>query len=312
MDKITENNKRLKGLILARAGGPGVFPTPIKDFFLARRDESDVCAHSIERPFAGLVIQGEKHSSICGREYVYGRNQTVVMGIDAPVSSYVAGASRAKPFLFIGAYLDKSVLTGLCLEMSLNAAPDGRAQSFVSVQDADDELLKLFIRLMELCDKPEQAKIRGAMFMRELHYLLLLSPHQDFLRRLHTPGSLNNNIAKVTDWIKKNFKSPMQVEGLARLAGMSLTSLHRHFKAFTGFTPLQYQKQLRLYEAQRIMLVENEPASSAAYEVGYESVTQFNREYKKFFGEPPIRDIQNKRKRLNPSGKAERPPANEA
>lgn len=133
------------------------------------------------------------------------------------------------------------------------------------------------------------------MMLRELHYLLLISPHGKILRQLNTPGTQNNQVVQAINWIRENYKIPMRVESLARQVNMSTANLHRHFKLLTGLSPLQYQKQLRLHEAQRLMLVENERASSAALSVGYESITQFNREYKRVFGEPPLRDMNRRR-----------------
>ncbi len=302
MDKTNLLNERLRQIILKKTRETGVYETPVQDFFLVRRNESDVCLHSFERPLIGLVIRGEKHSSIGGQDFIYNDNQTMIAGIDLPVSSYVVNADKDNPFLFLMAYLDKRILADLCMEMNLAESGTKDLDSSVSIHNANEDILEIFDRLLDVCDKPEQAKIRGKMLMRELHYLLLLGPHQDFLRSLYMPGKNSNNIVEVISWLRANYKMPMQIEHLARICGMSLTSLHRHFKTLTGLSPLQYQKQLRLYEAQKIMLVDNEPASYAAYEVGYESVTQFNREYKKFFGEPPFRDIQKRRMILNPGG----------
>lgn len=133
------------------------------------------------------------------------------------------------------------------------------------------------------------------MMLRELHYLLLVSPHGKILRQLNTPGTQNNQVVQAINWIRANYKIPMRVDSLARQVNMSTANLHRHFKLLTGLSPLQYQKRLRLHEAQRLMLMESERASSAALSVGYESITQFNREYKRVFGEPPLRDINRRR-----------------
>ncbi len=131
--------------------------------------------------------------------------------------------------------------------------------------------------------------------MRELHYLLLIGPQGGVLQRLYTRGSQNNQIIQAIALMRQHIATPLRMDALAREVSMSVSSLHRHFKNITGFSPLQYYKQLRLYEAQRLMFMENERAAGAALCVGYESVTQFNREYKRMFGEPPHRDINRKR-----------------
>ena len=165
----------------------------------------------------------------------------------------------------------------------------------VSVADADPDILAMFLRLLELLEKPEQIRIRAPMMLRELHYLLLVSPHGDLLRRLNTPGTRNNQVVQAVNWIRRNYRMPLRIETLARQVNMSTANLHRRFKLLTGLSPLQYQKQLRLHEARRLMLFENERVSDAAFTVGYESVTQFNREYKRIFGEPPLRDMNRRR-----------------
>lgn len=167
----------------------------------------------------------------------------------------------------------------------------------VSIADASSDILEMFLRLVELIEKPEQIPIRAPMMLRELHYLLLISPHGENLRHLNTIGTQNNQVVQAIDWLRHNYKKSLKVDVLARQVSMSTSNLHRHFKLLTGISPLQYHKQLRLYEAQRLMLVENERVSNAALSVGYESVTQFNREYKRLFGEPPLRDMNRRRER---------------
>ena len=160
---------------------------------------------------------------------------------------------------------------------------------------ADPEFLRTLLRLVELLDRPEQIAVRAPMILRELHYLLLIGPHGQTLKRLHARGSQNSRILEAVAMLKRHISSPVRMDDLARQVNMSLSSLHRHFKQVTGYSPLQYHKQLRLYEAQRLMFMENVQAGTAALTVGYESVTQFNREYKRMFGEPPHRDILRKR-----------------
>ena len=157
--------------------------------------------------------------------------------------------------------------------------------------DAEPDLLEGALRLVKLLGKPEQIPMRAPMIMRELHYLLLTGPQGGILRRLHTLGTQNNRIVRAISLLRRNVNAAVRMDDLARQVHMSVSSLHRHFKTVTGLSPLQYHKQLRLYEARRLMLTQHENASGAALAVGYESPTQFNREYKRMFGEPPHRDI---------------------
>lgn len=286
----------IRRILLCRLDRPCILETPIEGFRLARREEAPAPECCFERPLAGLVVQGTKQSVIGGREYVYSTGQSIVSGVDVPITSYVVQPSRENPFLFLYLYLDKPLIASLVEEMRLPAddAPEEPVAG-VSVADADPDILEMFLRLLHLLDKPEQLRIRAPLMLRELHYLLLVSPHGDILRRLNTPGTRNNQVVQAVNWIRANYRMPLRIEALARRVNMSTANLHRRFKLLTGLSPLQYQKQLRLHEARRLMLFENERASDAAFTVGYESITQFNREYKRIFGEPPLRDTHRRR-----------------
>lgn len=295
MRRIAQLNDELKQKLLRYLKTPCIYPTAIEGFHLVRREHAGSPENCFEKPLAGLVIQGAKHSLMGGREYVYTENQSIVAGVDMPISSYVINPTHEKPFLFLYLYLDRQLLSSLALEMKQDIAENSETTTSVSIADADADILEMFLRLLDLHEKPEQIPLRAPMMLRELHYLLLISPHGNLLRQLNTPGTQNNQVVQAINWIRENYKVQMRVESLARQVNMSTANLHRHFKLLTGISPLQYQKQLRLYEAQRLMLVENERASSAALNVGYESVTQFNREYKRVFGEPPLRDMTRRR-----------------
>lgn len=294
VEKAALNNK-IKRFLLHHLPEPGTFPTSIEGFNIVRRE---VCARTdscFEKPLAGLGIQGTKHSFMAGHEYVYGANHSIVAAVDMPVSSYIEGISQENPFLFLYLYLDTALLSSLIFEIGADGQPGGSPASSISVAESDPDLMQMFLRLLELTEKPGQITMRAPMMLRELHYLLLIGSHGKMLRKLYTPGTHNNQVVKAIAWIRENYKAPINIDMLARQAGMSLASLYRHFRRFTGLSPLQYQKQLRLHEARRMMISGHENASFAAISVGYESVPQFNRDYKKLFGEPPFRDI-NRRK----------------
>lgn len=288
-------NAALKHKLLHALETPGIVSTAIAGLHLVRREDGGTSENCFEKPLVGLVVQGTKHSSMGGREYIYTKNQSVVAGVDMPISSYVINVTRETPFLFLYLYLDRELLSSLALEMRQGMTDIPTVSSSVSLADTDADILEMFLRLLTLLEKPEQLPLRAPMMLRELHYLLLLSPHGPMLCQLSTPGTRNNQVVQAIGWIRENYKTPMRVETLARQVNMSAANLHRHFKLLTGLSPLQYQKQLRLHEARRLMLVEKERASSAALSVGYESVTQFTREYKRIFGEPPLRDVNRRR-----------------
>lgn len=293
--RIAQLNEELKQKLLQYLKTPRIFPTAIEGFHMARREEGGKPEQCFEKPLVGLVVQGTKHSLMGGKEYVYTENQSVVAGVDMPIASYVINPTHEKPFLFLYLYLDRQMLSSLILDMKQPLACNAQPPTSISIADTSTDILEMFLRLLELHEKPDQIPLRAPMMLRELHYLLLISPHGNLLRQLNTPGTQNNQVVQAINWIREHYKTPMRVDSLARQVNMSTANLHRHFKLLTGLSPLQYQKQLRLYEAQRLMLIEHERASSAALSVGYESVTQFNREYKRVFGEPPLRDMNRRR-----------------
>ncbi len=293
--KTAQLQKELKERLLHHLPDPCNLSTAIEGLHLVRREDGGTPEQCFEKPLVGLVVQGTKHSIMAGQEYVYATGQSVVAGVDMPIASYVEKPSPEQPFLFVYLYLDRKLLASLAMEMRNALPPCEEDCPGVSVADADADISEMFLRLVTLLDKPEQIPFRAPMMLRELHYLLLISPHGSLLRQLNTPGTQNNQILQAINWIRENYRQPLRVEELARKVNMSASNLHRHFKLLTGLSPLQYQKQLRLYEAQRLMLLEHERASIAAISVGYESVTQFNREYKRVFGEPPLRDMNRRR-----------------
>lgn len=159
------------------------------------------------------------------------------------------------------------------------------------ISPSDPEVLKAFLRLLELEDKPEQIPVLSPMIVREIHFRLLAGPQGNLLRTISTLGTQSNRVAQAIAWIRNNFKDPLEVDTLAGKVHMSLPTFRKHFKLVTSMSPTEYHKRLRLYEAQRLMLEENTDATNASYAVGYESPNQFNREYKRLFGDPPQRNV---------------------
>lgn len=289
--RVEESNRRLKEVLLRHMTQPDAHPSAIPGLTLVRREKTNSSERCFAKPLASVIVQGSKQSIIGMREYALQENQCLVSAVDMPSLSHVVSPSPEKPFLSLFFYLDKKILTELIAEMEPEERPAFQAGQSVSVADAEPEFLEALLRLAELLDKPKQIAIRAPIILRELHYLLLVGPQGPTLRALYTRGSSNTQVLNAISIMRRNVSNPLRMDALARQVSMSISSLQRHFKKITGFSPLQYHKQLRLYEAQRLMLMENERAANAAIAVGYESVTQFNREYKRMFGEPPHRDI---------------------
>lgn len=295
---VTKINTQLKEKLMRHMPQPGDRSTPVKGMVLLRREAASVSERTFENPLAAFVVQGAKISSFGANEYFYRENQCLVAGIGMPASFKTMPATPEVPFLSVLFYLDIELIAELLTEMALQHTFSERKCLGVKVADTEPELLEGVLRLVELLDKPEQISIRAPLYLKDLHYLLLLSPFGSDLRQLNTIGTHDNNIVRLIGWIRQNISSPLTLELLAHESNMSLSSLHRHFKNFTGLSPLQYIKQLRLIKAQRMMLIQNERANIAAINVGYESITQFNRDYKRMFGNPPHRDIAQRKKLL--------------
>lgn len=293
--EIARINAALKERLLRRLSGPQTLPTAIDGLMLSRRESSNMCGCACSKPTAGIIVQGCKNEIIGGREYRYGENQCLVVGTDMPMSFRVVDPSPEKPFLSLYLYLDRQLIGQLAAEIGYDGLADQGPCRSTSIADADADLLGAFLRLLELLDKPEHIAVRAPIIIRELHCLLLLGPQGADLRRLNTFGTRGHQVARAVSWLRENFRESLQVEALARQVHMATSTFHRHFKEVTGLSPLQFHKQLRLYEAQRLMLTDSLDVTSASYEVGYESPTQFIREYKRQFGAPPHRDMLRRR-----------------
>lgn len=280
----------------------GKYPTPIDGLMLVRQQCPCHTGTCLERPLATIFVQGEKRSLIGGREYAIHEGQCLVSAVEMHSVSTVLNVSPERPFLALFFYLDRNVLGELALKVPAPTGQDAEAGAgeLLSIATAETDVVCTAARLLELLDKPQQIPVRGPMILKELHYLLLIGPQGHVLRRLCAQGTPNAQIMEAITLLKQHLSAPLRVEELARRVHMSVSSLHRHFKSLTGVSPLQFHKHLRLHEAQRLMLVENARAVAAAQAVGYESVTQFNREYKRLFGEPPHRDVSRRRTFMTP------------
>lgn len=296
---------RLDALLRRLLPRDGRRAAPDGGFFLVRHDRPSLGGHCFEKPLASLVVRGEKRLLLGSRELAIHCGQSLVAAVDMPSTTLSMAATPEAPFLSLVFLLDRRILSDLLLE--LGAGGNGQAAPFAhapraaaappgaSVTDAAPDFADALLRLASLLEAPQRWALLGPIILRELHALLLLGPHGSVLRDLYGRGSKNRQIIEAIASLRRDLTQPLRVEEVAREAHMSVSSLHRHFKAVTGFSPLQFRKKLRLHEALRLMLTENERAAAAAAAVGYESVTQFNREYKRMFGEPPHRDIARRR-----------------
>ncbi|UQZ90552.1 AraC family transcriptional regulator [Deltaproteobacteria bacterium Smac51] len=281
----------LRERLLDRMPRPGDYSTGIDGVNLYRRDEKGQSKNCFYKPAIIKLVQGCKRSMVGSDEFFYGENDLLVAGVDMPNTSFLMDASPDKPFLSLTIDLDKDIIAQLALTTPLTGNESPSSSRGLLIQDVDAEMLDALLRLEELIDRPEMRPVMAPMIIREIHFRLLLGPNGHLLRSFHTYGSQSHQVARAITWLKQNFHKPVLVEELAEKVNMAPSTFHRHFKEVTTLSPVQYQKRLRLHAAQHLMLAENYDSVRASEAVGYESLTQFNREYKRLFGDPPRRDI---------------------
>lgn len=243
-------------------------------------------------PCVAVVVQGRKRVDLGRTTLIYDASRFLLTSVDLPVVSQVIEASEESPYLCFRLKLEISIVGELLSRGGIPAteAPlDGPA---MATSETTVELLLACSRLMDLLNKPQDIPFLSDSIQREIIYRILRSPEGQRLRAIATAGDHNQRTARAVAWIRENYAKPLKVEDLADAAGMGVSTLHSHFRQLTSMSPLQYQKQLRLHAARLRMLTDGLDAASAAFEVGYGSATQFNREYSRFFGQPPKRDVR--------------------
>lgn len=241
-------------------------------------------------PLLCLILQGRKETHLGVRRVSFTAGESLIVSHHLPVISRVTEASEMTPYVALVLELDMSVVLSLYGEVSEVEIEEEHARA-LNVGKTDAALLDAMGRLVDLIDRPFEAKVMLPLVLREIHFRLLLAQHGGMLRQLLQRGSHADRIAKAIARIKQDYATPLTVAELASVAGLSPSSFHEHFKALTATTPLQYQKELRLLEARRLLMNGTHSVSSTAFEVGYESPTQFSREYSRKFGNSPRQDL---------------------
>lgn len=278
----------------AHADPAGLARTPVPGLTTIRSTAPSGLVYAISRPLVCLVLQGSKQVTMGTETFAFDAGDSLLITADVPTVSQITRASVAAPYLSLVLDLDAVVIADLTMQMG---APPVADDAPVRVEPTDAEVADSALRLMRLLERPSAAPVLHAQLVRELHYWLLAGRHGAAIRRLAFPDSDAQRVARAVAVIRAEFAQPLPVERLAAVAGMSPSSFHRHFRAVTSLSPLQFQKQLRLIEARRLMTSEGMTASNAAFAVGYESVSQFTREYGRIFGLPPARDTEALRSR---------------
>jgi AraC-like DNA-binding protein len=273
----------------------GPIVTAIPGFLLSRRSAPTQPMSAMYEPSICLVAHGAKRVVLGDDTFIYDVQHFLITSVDIPTVVQVIKASREKPCLSLLLKLDQREISQLMVDSHLPPPRTPQSSRGMAIGEVTLPLLTAFQRLIDLLDEPEDIPILAPIILREIFYRLLMGDQGPRLRQMVSAGSQSHQIARAIDWLKGNFKRPLQIDDLAKQVHMSPSTFHHHFRALTAMSPLQYQKWLRLNEARRLMLTERLDAATSAFQVGYESPSQFSREYGRLFGAPPSRDITNLR-----------------
>jgi AraC-like DNA-binding protein len=240
-------------------------------------------------PMINLILQGSKSMTVGDRTLRYDPATYFVMSIELPAVGTVHPAATGEPYLAVSLTLDPAVLAILLADLP---TPDGRMaqEAGFSVAAVTPELMDAWVRMLRLMDRPGEIAALSPVYEREILYRVLQGPHGWMLREIAAPDTAMARVSQAIQWIRQDFAKPIRIEALAHRAAMSVSAFHRHFKAVTTLSPLQYQKRVRLLQARTLMVANAKNVTSAAFDVGYESATQFSRDYARVFGLPPARD----------------------
>ena len=295
--KVFENNsievalKTLAKSITQWTGEIGLNETAISSLSLSRRLEPTDPTSYMYEPCICMVAQGAKRVLLGDDTYAYDANHFLITSVDLPTVTQVTRATPEEPYLGLVFKLDRREISQLMADSNLPPPREHQSSRGMAIGEVTLPLLTAFQRLIDLLDEPMDIPILAPIIQREIYYRLLVSDQGARLRQIVSAGSQSHQIARAIDWLKGNFTQPLRIDDLAAQVHMSASTFHHHFRVLTAMSPLQYQKWLRLNEARRLMLTDRLDAATAAFQVGYESPSQFSREYSRMFGSPPLRDI---------------------
>jgi AraC-like DNA-binding protein len=290
-----ELRKELARKIAAQAHVPGENPTAIPGLALYRRTTPTACYRASYEPSLSVFVQGRKRVNLGGTVYLCDGSSFLLSSIDVPAESQIVEASEQIPLLSMFLRLDMPTVREVISREELPEHDTSVQSRGLAVGETTVGLLGACSRLIDLLETPEDIPFLSHLIQREIIYRILRTPQGERLRAIATTGDLSHRTARAIAWLRANYTKPLHMEALAAVARMGVSTLHHQFRELTAMSPLQYQKQLRLQAARQRMLMDGVDATSAAYEVGYESVSQFNREYSRLFGQPPMRDIKSMR-----------------
>ncbi|WP_139785656.1 AraC family transcriptional regulator [Cytobacillus gottheilii] len=293
MDQV----KELAHLLNREAASDGTHETAIQGLQIIRASQISEPIYSIYEPSLCVVAQGSKLVMLEKESFIYDSASYLTASVHLPIKGQVVSASHEEPYLCISLQLDMNQIFEV-IQSSNQEIPNRSPGLGLEINRVDDSLLEAVLRLIKLLETPQDIPVLASNIKREIVYRILQNDQNNSLKHFALVGSQGQRIADVIGVLNREFAKPIKVEELAKEARMSSSSFYSHFKDVTGMSPIQYQKQLRLQEARRLLLTENMEAAEAAFQVGYESPSHFSREYSRRFGQSPIRDIRQLRKML--------------
>ncbi len=293
-DNLSDTHSKLGTLIEDWTTGKNQFDTNtgIQGLRLSRWTAPTPPTSYTQNASICLIAQGKKQVLLGEDCFVYDANHFLISSVNLPITANIMEASEDKPYLGLILELDLQDISQLIVDSEYSVAQNKEAQKGIAVGTLSQPLLDAFVRLLSLMYEPESIKVLAPVIKREIFYRLLISEQGSRLHQIVTDGSHSHQISKAIEWLKNNFVKPLSVGELASYSGMSKSAFYTHFRSMTSMTPLQFQKKLRLSEARRLMLTENLDAMATTFKVGYESPSQFSREYSRLFGAPPSKDIR--------------------
>jgi AraC-like DNA-binding protein len=301
-EEFIKASKKLAESIARFTGDENQMDTEIPGLRLSRwTTPTQPASYTLESSLC-LIAQGSKRVILGEETYTYDASRFLVSSVDLPVVANIIEATSEKPYLGLILELDLQEISQIIIDSNIVINSPRQAQKGMAVGQLSLPLIIAFHRLVDLLDEKENIKILAPLIKREIFFRLLSSDQGPLIQQITASGSHSHQISKAIDWLKNNYTRPLSVNELAANAGMSKSAFHNHFKMMTSMTPLQFQKRLRLNEARRLMLTQNFDALTATFEVGYESPSQFSREYSRLFGAPPLRDINRLRTTANATG----------
>ncbi|MCY9234541.1 AraC family transcriptional regulator [Bacillus spizizenii] len=295
--RIAQQQEELAKLIERYSSRDGIHKTAVPSLFFISESHASEPVYSVYKPSFCVIFQGEKEVLLAKERIRYSPADYLVASVNLPVAGQVIKASSDEPYLALKLEFTPSQVLEVLSDSTFQAGLKKHTKRAMFVSKIEPALLDAVLRLASLLDTPKDISVLAPIFTKEILYRVLQGPHGHTLEQIAIEGSYTYRIQDVIEHIMKDFDKPLRIEELADIANMSVSSLHRHFKAVTAMSPIQFQKQLRLQEARRLLLMKSTDAADAAFRVGYESPSQFSREYSRMFGFPPKEDIKRLRGR---------------